>query len=352
MPVKRYMVVDPRHDHSLRVPRPDRSVALGVPNACTGCHADRKPEWAVARVQSWYGRSPAGSQPFAEAFHAAETGASDAAQRLIALAGDASLPAIVRASALARMSNDVGRSPAGVEAMKRAVGDPDPLVRRAAASALELLPPDARIAPAVPLLSDPVRIVRMEAARVLAQVRPEALSQDARSAYERAAAEFIAAQRTNADRPESRTNLGTFFATRRRVADAETELRAAIALEPRFVPAYVNLADLYRAEQREPDVRSVLEEGLKVVPDDASLHYALGLALVRAQRQADALMHLERAAARAPENARFAYTYAVALHSAGRPREAAAVLDKALRRHPNDRDMRAFLEQIHGRSPR
>jgi tetratricopeptide (TPR) repeat protein len=136
------------------------------------------------------------------------------------------------------------------------------------------------------------------------------------------------------------------------VADAETELRAAIALEPRFVPAYVNLADLYRAEQREPDVRSVLEDGLKVVPDDASLHYALGLALVRARRQADALPHLERAAARAPENPRFVYTYAVALHSAGRPREAAAVLDKALRRHPNDRDMREFLEQIRARSPR
>src|SRR5215510_5629890 len=352
MPVKRYMVVDPRHDHSLRVPRPDRSVALGVPDACTGCHADRKPEWAAAKMQIWYGRSPTGYQRSAEAFHAAETGANDATQQLIALAGDASMPALVRASALARMSNDVGRSPAGVEAMKRAVGDPDPLVRRAAASALELLPPDSRIAPAVPLLSDPVRIVRMEAARVLAQVRPEALSQDARSAYERAAADFIAAQRTNADRPESRTNLGTFFATRRRVADAETELRAAIALEPSFVPAYVNLADLYRAEQREPDVRSVLEEGLKVVPDDASLHYALGLALVRAQRQADALTHLERAATRAPENARFVYTYAVALHSAGRPREAAAVLDKALRRHPNDRDMREFLEQIRGRSPR
>jgi Flp pilus assembly protein TadD len=352
MPMKRYMIIDPRHDHSLRVPRPDRSVALGVPDACTGCHADRKPEWAAAKVQGWYGRSPTGHQRFAEAFHAAETGASDAAQQLIALVGDASAPAIVRASALARMSNDVGRSPAGVEAMKRAVGDPDPLVRRAAASALELLPPEARIAPVVPLLSDPVRIVRMEAARVLAPVRPEAFSQDTRSAYERAAADFVAAQRANADRPESRTNLGTFFATRRRVADAETELRGAIALEPRFVPAYVNLADLYRAEQREPDVRSVLEEGLKVVPDDASLHYALGLALVRAQRQADALPHLERAAARAPENPRFVYTYAVALHSAGRTREAAAVLDKALRRHPHDRDMQEFLEQIRARSPR
>jgi Flp pilus assembly protein TadD len=352
MPVKRYMVVDPRHDHSLRVPRPDRSVALGVPDACTSCHADRKPEWADAKVQTWYGRSLAGYQRFAEAFHAADTGAGVAVEQLAALAGDASAPTIVRASALARIIGDTGHSAAVVDVVRRATGDADPLVRRAAASALELLPPDARIAPAVQLLSDPVRIVRMEAARVLAPVRPEALSQDARATYERAAADFVAAQRANADRPESRTNLGTFFATRRRVADAETELRAAIALERTFVPAYVNLADLYRAEQREPDVRSVLEEGLKVVPDDASLHYALGLALVRARRQTDALTHLERAAVRAPDNARFVYTYAVALHSAGRPREAVAVLEQALRRHPNDGDMRAFLAQLRARSTR
>ena len=204
----------------------------------------------------------------------------------------------------------------------------------------------------MPLLSDPVRIVRIEAARVLAPVRPEALSQDTRAAYERAAADFVAAQRANADRPESRTNLGTFFAARGRVADAEREFRAALALDRTFVPAYVNLADLYRAEQREPDVRGVLEEGLKAVPDDAALHYALGLALVRAQRPAEALTHLERAAARAPDNARFVYTYAVGLHSAGRPREAVAVLEKGLQRHPNDRDMEQFLAQLRVRSTR
>ena len=66
------------------------------------------------------------------------------------------------------------------------------------------------------------------------------------------AAEFVAVQRTNDDRPESRTNLGTYFAARGRVAAAETEMRAALALDPTFVPAYVNLADIYRAEQREP----------------------------------------------------------------------------------------------------
>ena len=41
MPTTTYMVIDPRHDHSLRVPRPDLSVEFGTPNPCTGCHTDR-----------------------------------------------------------------------------------------------------------------------------------------------------------------------------------------------------------------------------------------------------------------------------------------------------------------------
>jgi predicted CXXCH cytochrome family protein len=41
MPTTTYMMVDPRHDHSLRVPRPDLSVKFGTPNACNGCHTGR-----------------------------------------------------------------------------------------------------------------------------------------------------------------------------------------------------------------------------------------------------------------------------------------------------------------------
>ncbi len=48
MPQNTYMVVDPRRDHSMRVPRPDESVALGVPNACNACHTDRDAKWAAA----------------------------------------------------------------------------------------------------------------------------------------------------------------------------------------------------------------------------------------------------------------------------------------------------------------
>jgi len=39
MPARTYMVVDVRHDHGFRIPRPDLSAKLGTPNACNDCHA-------------------------------------------------------------------------------------------------------------------------------------------------------------------------------------------------------------------------------------------------------------------------------------------------------------------------
>jgi Flp pilus assembly protein TadD len=51
-----------------------------------------------------------------------------------------------------------------------------------------------------------------------------------RERFERAAAEFINAQRFNADRPEARSALGSFFAKRGRTVDAEPEYKAALRL--------------------------------------------------------------------------------------------------------------------------
>jgi len=110
MPTTTYMVVDPRHDHSLRVPRPDLSVKLGTPNACNGCHTNRDARWAAAQVKQWYGHDPQGYQRFAGAFAAANAGAIDAAAQLRAIAADASHPAIARASALAQVSTSFGQA--------------------------------------------------------------------------------------------------------------------------------------------------------------------------------------------------------------------------------------------------
>jgi tetratricopeptide (TPR) repeat protein len=291
MPTATYMVVDPRHDHSLRVPRPDLSVTLGTPNACTGCHKDRNAPWAAAKVKAWYGDPPQGSPRFADSV---------------------SRPAIARATALADL--DASTSQAAIDAVAAGLRDRSALVRLGALRALARAPLDARASLAAPLLSDPLRVLRIEAASLLAPVPFEQLRTS--TTFTHAAAEFVESQRYNADRPEGRVNLGTFEGNRGDMASAEHDILAAIRLDPFYVPAYVNLADVYRTRGRDADGVRVLREGLGVAPDSAILHHALGLALVRTQRTGDALSEFKRATALDPANARFAYVYDVALKSA------------------------------------
>lgn len=139
-----------------------------------------------------------------------------------------------------------------------------------------------------------------------------------RDAFARAAAEFEAAQRLNADRPDARTALGNFLARQGEAAAAEAEYRAAIRLDPSFSAAPVNLSDLYRQLGRDEDGERVLRDALSVSGQDASLHYALGLTLVREKRLDSALEELRRAATLDPGQSRYAYVYSVGLHSAGR----------------------------------
>src|SRR5262249_40491320 len=73
MPVRTYMVIDRRHDHSFRIPRPDLSVTLSTPNACNDCHTDKPAQWAAATVEGWFGSARKGFQTYTAAFQAART---------------------------------------------------------------------------------------------------------------------------------------------------------------------------------------------------------------------------------------------------------------------------------------
>jgi tetratricopeptide (TPR) repeat protein len=340
MPATNYMVVDPRRDHSLRVPRPDLSVTLGTPNACTGCHTDRTASWAASQVKAWYPHEPQGFQRFAGAFAATGTSVPGQQDQLAAIADDGIQPPIVRATAVANL--DVSAR-ATLDAVARSLREPNALVRLGALQAASGIPPNVRLPLVTPLLSDPMRALRIEAASLVAGSPGEQLRSDERAAFERAASEFIETQWYNADRPEARVNLGTFYGSRGDVAKAEDEFKAAIRLDPSFLPAYVNLADLLRVLGRDADGERVVRQALEIAPRNGMLHHALGLALVRLSRAGEALGELERASVLEPGNVRFAYVYAVALHSAGKVDAAIGTLEKVLTAHPGDANVRAAL---------
>ena len=342
-----YMVVDARHDHSFRVPRPDLTVALGrenAPNACNDCHRDRSAAWAARAVRRAY---PAGRQTrphYATALQAGRRYGPGAEAALLAVVRDPAVAGIVRGTAVSLLPPHMG--PESLPALEAAAKDADALVRLGTARAVEALPARERVRIGARLLWDPVRAVRVEAASAFADVPDAELESEARAAFDRALDEYRLAQRANAERPEAHVNLGIVNVKRGDLDTARRDYDQAIALAPWFVPAWINLADLLRIQGREEEGAAALRRALEVDPRNAAAHHAYGLLLVRQKRMPEALAELGRAAELSPEAPDFAYTYAIGLHSTGRTDEALGVLRRASARNPGARNILVALVTI------
>jgi predicted CXXCH cytochrome family protein len=341
MPVKTYMVVDDRRDHSFRVPRPDLSASLDAPDACTQCHKDRSADWAAHAVAGWF---PGGRQTqphYGIALQAGRTGGADAERQLDALILDTGQPGIARASALPLLPRY--ESSASAPAIAAAVADPDALVRAAVPRAISATTPASIIKSTLPLLHDPVRAVRTEAARSLSGVDPQVIPADQRDALTAAEDELVNAELVTADRPETHLNLGLLDTRRARPAEAEAEYATALRLDPKFVPAMMNLADLDRMRGQDAQGEALLRKALAMEPANADITHSLGLLLVRQHNYAEALPLLRKAAELAPDNTRYGYVYAIALNSTGAPDQARALLERIHAGHPADPDVLVAL---------
>ncbi len=343
MPDKHYMVVDPRRDHSFRIPRPDVSLAVGTPNACNQCHGDRSAQWAADKLVEWYGQRD--QQQAAAAFDAANRLRIDAEAQLLKLIKQQNSAGILRGTALSLLGNTV--TPRSLPTIRRAAGDKDPLVRMGAAYTLGVLPPPLRAQIGTPLLSDPLRAIRTEAARQLAGLPADALPPSTHDAFKSALAEYVRVQQFNADRPESLVNLANLAWQQRDIQEAERLYKQALETAPYYVPAHVNLADLYRALGDETRAYATLANGLTRNPRRAALHHALGLAQIRQGERQAGIASLKRAYELAPEAPRYAYVYAVALHSQGRTDEALGLMRKTHEKFESDRDILLMLVSIY-----
>ncbi|NBC49052.1 MAG: tetratricopeptide repeat protein [Gammaproteobacteria bacterium] len=344
MPQRDYMRIDARADHSLRIPRPDLSIKIGTPNACNTCHRDKTARWALDAVTEWYGTASSRRPHYGEALAAGRDQAVEARSVLVALAQDAAMPGIARATAIERLQPLL--QPEQIAGLPALLTDADALVRQAALGWLDVTDAQLRYRLGMPLLEDPIRSVRLTAARVLAPLARYELPDSERLRLDAALDAYRDAQLVNAERPESHLNIGLAEMAQGKVAMARKAYRQALALDPTFAPAYTNLTDLFRALGSDAEAEATLRAGLAAVPEQAALTHSLGLLHIRQHRTQQALTALRRAATLAPENARYAYVYALALEAEGKLDEALKILAAAHLEAPADRDILVALMTI------
>jgi len=339
MPERTYMVIDERADHRFGLPRPALSAAVGAPDACTGCHEGKSPQWAERHIDKHFDKRSA--HAFAETFHAARNQRPEGEPGLVELVAAGKVPALVRATALLELRN-LG-SPALPALLMRAGNDKSPVVRRSVAVAARDLPPEERIEVVRPLLRDRARTVRVEAVATLLGSDARQWRKSDQAALRKATAEYLEARSYNTDRGDGLVDLSYVAALTGDFTHAEENLREALQIDPTFTAAYVNLADLYRGQQRDEDAEAVLRRGLKGAADRPSVEFALGLTLVRLGRHDEAIVRLKRAHEARPETIRFGYVLAVAQFDTGKREAALRTLERVHKRYPANRDVLQLL---------
>ena len=371
-PTTNYMVIRPRHDHNFKVPDPELTIRLGIPNACNNCHNDpasgETPEWALRWVRHWYGTpvpAQTKSEHYAFAISGGRNGDADALPKLLTVAVNhdtKQVRPIVRASAISLL----GRYPNAETLAVRtaALSDKDPHVRLAATLTFESAMPDERLAHLLPLLADGKYAIRCEAARLLSVVPPTYIPAGAKSAFDSALREYIASQDASLDHPAAHLNLAVLWenlampdifasqdptpATIRKLTQKSLDAyHQALAIDPDFLPARINLAMLHNNFRNEPQEAELhLRRVTELAPDNGEGFYSLALFLAEQKRLDEASTAFTKAVSLLPGHARVLYNHGVLLLQLGKTDESERQLIRAYNTDQTSVDILSVLVNI------
>ncbi|MCB1690313.1 MAG: tetratricopeptide repeat protein [Halioglobus sp.] len=337
MPETTYMIVDPRRDHSMRIPRPDLSMVMGTPNACNQCHEDKDASWSLQALKQWGVQFRDTSSHPARAFQRIEAGDNRVVPQLAQIASDPRTAPIWRATAMEALGTVGGRD--ALQTATQILYDDDPLLRASTVRALEFLPLQQRVQLLDHLIDDPVLSVRMEVASSLAGVPLDQVPPEKAAELRKLFDEYVSVLQGHADMPGVQLQLGIFYVTRGDTPAAEAAYREALHLNSQLVPAYLNLADLLRSQGRDEEARKVLLQALDVFPGNGNTLHALGLLETRSGQPDIALEYLKQAAELETAGTRHRFVYAIALHDLGQPAEAIVQLQALLRSVPQSEEV-------------
>lgn len=370
MPTTNYMQRAPRHDHGWLKPDPFMTQELGIPNACSKCHADKPLEWNIAKADGWYGEKLNSKQRArARAVAAAQANQPGAAARLHELFATEDIPTW-RATFLSLLAELPDRDPARDRAVAtQALASADPLER---AAAVRLLGTEEGLAAQIrAALQDPVRLVRIEAEWLLSAELP--VDSAARK-------ELDAYLALDLDQPGGRFRLGTDLANRGRREEAEKEIIQATKWDPHSAGYEDALGLLLAGQGRLADAAARIQRAAELASHDggqalrAALAcaeagdlakaeywmrqsvtrdpqfdrgwYNLGLLLAQQENLAAAAEALAWAEQLRPESPDYSYALATVLARKGDYADARAAAQRTLKNAPTHREAQTLLRSL------
>ena len=335
MPGRFYMGVDRRFDHSMRIPRPDLSLKLGTPNACINCHDDKTNQWALQNVNKWYGERK--KAHYATILADAADGKSGADSGLLRIINSNLYPEIIRATAIRYLSAYPGAK--AQESVRRTLNDPDPLLRHTAVENYMGSDSAGLFRVLAPLLLDPIKTVRMEAANRLSTFDKSAFNEIQYRAFLGALDEYRKSQEYVADFPTGRYNLGNYYSKRKDLVKAEENYREAIAIDNLFYPAKVNLAMIYYQQGKLDDAETLFRDLVTNHPEVSDGFYYLALLYAEQKKYTEAIDLLETASVKTNANPRIWYNLGLLYQMTNQNTRCETTLVKGLRLDPCNYDL-------------
>ena len=367
-----------RTDHSMLPPTPSATIAYKSPNACNLCHTDKDAAWADKYVREWRTRDYQAPVLKRAALidGARKRDWKQLPSMLDYIAGKDRDE--VFATSLIRMVTTSG-DPRIAPVLLKAVKDPSPLVRSAAADALQHVPTREAVQALVTAAGDDYRLVRVRAAASLAGYPNLPLNEADVRSVEDANKEYLASLTARPDQWSSHYNLGNYYLNRNELKQAISSYDTALKLEPRAVLAMVNESIAYARMGENKKADAYLKKALKVAPDNPAANFNMGLLkaeqndmkgaeqylkkalkadpqmaqaayniciITSKERLDEAVTYCRKAAELRPQDSRYAYTLAFYLNQKGDRDEAVRTLKAILEKYPGYKDAEMLLKEI------
>lgn len=367
-----------RSDHSMLPPTPSATIAYKSPNACNLCHMDKDASWADKYVREWRSRDyQAPVLKRASLIDAARKRDWSRLSEMLDYVSSKDCDKIFVTS-LIRMI-PASEDPRIVPVLYKAIKDPSPLVRAAAADALQHVQTREAFQALMQAIEDDYRLVRVRALASLISYKTFPVEEADRARVGAALKEYLTSILARPDQWSSHYNLGNAYLSLGDPRMAIVSYDTALKIEPRAVLAMVNKSTAHAqlGETRKAD--ESLQKALKIAPDSAAANFNMGLlkaeqkdmkgaekylkAALKADPQMaqaaynlcvitakdrlnEAVTWCRKASELRPQEPRYAYTLAFYLHQRGERDEAIRTLKTLTEKYPGYKDAEMLLEEI------